>query len=243
MIAADPRLFADRLIVIDTETTGFDPVAGDRICEIGAVELVRCLPSGREFQVYLNPGRSSHPRALEVHGLSDAFLADKPRFEAVCRDFLAFVGDACLIAHNAQFDLNFLNFELRRCGRDPLPPERAICTAELGRARYPGAQNSLDALCDRFGVSRAKRVRHGALLDCQLLADVYIELIGGRQIGLGLAAPLAAERTQFAAAPAPVPRGRMPRPHAASDAELLRHAAFLGRLADPIWSRAAAATI
>ncbi|MDT7933194.1 MAG: DNA polymerase III subunit epsilon [Sphingomonadaceae bacterium] len=241
----DQRLFADRLVVLDTETTGFDPAQGDRIVEIGLVELVRCLPSGRELQLYVNPGRPSHPRALEVHGLTCSFLADKPVFAAVAHELIDFIGDSAFVAHNAQFDLGFLNAELARCGLPRLPPTRAICSAELARTRFPGAPVTLDNLCDRFGIDRSTRVKHGAVIDCRLLAEVYLELIGGRQIGLALATPAAARESDPSTADAAPrrPLARQPRPHAPSKVELEAHARFLATVTDPIWHRAPTATI
>jgi len=234
----DPRLFADRLIVLDTETTGLDPRNGDRIVEIAAIELHRCLPSGREFQAYLNPDRSVPFEAARVHGLTDDFLADKKRFAEIVGDFLAFIEGAHVIAHNAAFDIAFLDEELRRVGRPPLTMERAICTLQLSRARFPGAQHSLDSLCERFSIDRSARVKHGALIDTRLLADVYIELIGGRQIGLGFAAPEVA-RTASPTFANPMPFAsrpqRTPRPHQATADEIARHEAFLAGITDPIW--------
>lgn len=238
MSTPDPRLFADRLIVLDTETTGLDPRSGDRIVEIAAIELHRCLPSGREFQAYLNPDRSVPFEATRVHGLTDAFLSDKQRFAEVAGDFLAFIEGAHVIAHNAAFDIAFLDEELRRAGRKPLTMERAICTLQLARARFPGGQHSLDQLCERFGIDRSARIKHGALIDTRLLADVYIELIGGRQIGLGFAAPEVAHSAAPALGiPMPFAGGppRTPRPHHATAEEITRHEGFLAGISDPIW--------
>lgn len=238
MSTPDPRLFADRLIVLDTETTGLDPRSGDRIVEIAAIELNRCLPSGREFQVYLNPDRTIPPEATRVHGLTNDFLADKQRFAEIAGDLLAFIEGAHVIAHNAAFDIAFLDEELRRVGRKPLTMERAICTLQLARTRFPGGQHSLDQLCERFGIDRSARVKHGALIDTRLLADVYIELIGGRQIGLGFAVPEVARNAAPMLGP-PMPFAqrpqRTPRPHAATAEEIARHEAFLADITDPIW--------
>ncbi|MEM9010122.1 MAG: DNA polymerase III subunit epsilon [Pseudomonadota bacterium] len=176
-----------REIVLDTETTGLDPATGDRIIEIGAVELFNHLPTGESFHRYLNPDRSVSDGAVAVHGLTDAFLADKPRFAEVADDFLSFIGEAKLVIHNAAFDMGFLNAELARLDRTPLRDEQAIDTLEIARRRYPGARNSLDALCARFGVDNSAREKHGALLDAEILAHVYLELVGGRQPGLELA--------------------------------------------------------
>jgi DNA polymerase-3 subunit epsilon len=177
-----------REIVLDTETTGFEPETGDRIVEIGAVELLNHLPTGRTFHAYLNPDRTMPKAAFEVHGLSDDFLRDKPRFRDVARDLLSFVGDARVIAHNASFDVKFLGFELKWAGLPPIPVEQSLDTAEMARRKFPGSPVSLDALCRRFGVDNSAREKHGALLDSELLAEVYLELIGGRQPDLILAA-------------------------------------------------------
>ena len=175
-----------REIVLDTETTGLDPDAGDRIVEIGAVELLNQMPTGRTFHRYINPQRDVPAEALAVHGLSAAFLADKPVFAAVAAEFAAFVGDARLVIHNAAFDMRFLNAELGWAGQAGFAWARAVDTLELARRRFPGAVNSLDALCRRFGVDNSGREKHGALLDSELLAEVYLELMGGRQPDLVL---------------------------------------------------------
>ena len=178
-----------REIVLDTETTGFDPETGDRIVEIGAIELVNHLPTGRTYHAYINPERSMPQGAFEVHGLGDDFLRDKPLFKAVAPGFLDFVGeDSRLVIHNAGFDMKFLAWELRKAGLAPIPIERAIDTVEMARRKFPGSPASLDALCRRFGIDNSAREKHGALLDSELLAEVYLELIGGRQPGLVLAA-------------------------------------------------------
>ena len=173
-----------REIVFDTETTGLDPATGDRVVEIGCLELVNRLPSGETFHVYINPERDMPKEAEAVHGLSAAFLKDKPVFAQVAEAFLAFVGDAPLIAHNADFDMKFINAELRACGRDDLSAHKVIDTLTMARQRFPGAPASLDALCRRFGVDNSNRDLHGALIDSELLAGVYLELSGGRQPGL-----------------------------------------------------------
>ena len=175
-----------REIVLDTETTGLDPDDGHRIVEIGAIELENLLPTGRVYHQYINPERAVPRDAVAVHGLTDAFLADKPVFSAVSRAFLDFIGDARLVIHNAAFDLRMLNAELARLGREPLPAARALDTLEIARARFPGASASLDALCRRFGIDNSGREKHGALLDSELLAEVYLELMGGRQRGFAL---------------------------------------------------------
>ena len=175
-----------REIVWDTETTGFDPTAGDRLVEIGAVELVNHMPTGRIFHQYINPERDMPQGAFEVHGLSEEFLKDYPVFKNVGQAFIDFVGDAVLIAHNASFDMKFINAELKWAQLPQFPTNRALDTLEIARRKFPGAQNSLDALCRRFGVDNSGREKHGALLDSELLAEVYLELIGGRQPDLTL---------------------------------------------------------
>jgi DNA polymerase III subunit epsilon len=175
-----------REIVIDTETTGLDPLAGHRVVEIGAVELVDRAPTGRTFHRYLNPERDMPADAVAVHGLTAEFLADKPPFEYVADEFLAFVGDAPLVAHNAGFDIGFLNAELKRAGKPPIATERVVDTLVLARRKHPGGHNTLDDLCSRYGIDRSHRTQHGALLDAELLAAVYVELITTRQAALRL---------------------------------------------------------
>lgn len=186
-----------REIVLDTETTGFDPETGDRLVEIGAVELMNHLPTGRTFHKYVNPERDMPDSAFAVHGLSAEFLSDKPLFSHVAAEFVEFIGpEAKLVIHNASFDMKFLNYELKRAGHPTLPWSRALDTLALAREKFPGAQNSLDALCRRFGIDNSARTLHGALLDSEILAEVYLELIGGRQPDLILApAPQAAAQT------------------------------------------------
>jgi DNA polymerase-3 subunit epsilon len=227
-----------REIVFDTETTGLSPLNGDRLVEIGCVELVNRVETGRTFHAYFNPGRPMPSEAEAVHGLSTVFLSDKPAFHELCEDLIEFIGDSPLIAHNASFDFGFLNHELEHCGRPLICMTRMVCTLVLARQRHPGAKHSLDALCTRFGVDRSLRVKHGALIDAQLLAQVYVELMGGRQIGLSLAAEAASAEPAAASAAAPIVlKVRPPRPHAASLEEMERHTAFLRGIADPIWSR------
>jgi DNA polymerase III subunit epsilon len=231
-----------REIVFDTETTGLSPLNGDRLVEIGCVELLNRVETGRTFHAYFNPGRPMPTEAHMVHGLSDAFLSDKPSFHDRCEELLEFIGDAPLVAHNASFDFGFLNHELGACGRALVCLTRMIDTLALARQRHPGAKHSLDALCTRFGVDRSLRVKHGALIDAQLLAQCYVELTGGRQIGLSLAAVSATDaapkpgEARIGAAPIRL-IVRPPRPHSASDEELERHAAFVATLVDPIWQR------
>lgn len=230
-----------REIVFDTETTGLSPANGDRLVEIGCVEMVNRVETGRTFHAYFNPGRAMPSEAEAVHGLSDRFLSDKPPFEEMCEALLEFIGDSPLVAHNAGFDFGFINHELGGCGRPAVCTSRMIDTLAIARQKFPGAKHSLDALCTRFGVDRSLRIKHGALIDAQLLAQVYVELTGGRQIGLTLVAEeivtvpdeiILVESTVTAAV-------RPPRPHAPSEAELARHAAFLAGIKDPLWNRLA----
>ena len=221
-----------REVVLDTETTGLDPASGHRVVEVGAVELVNHIPSGRRFQRYLNPERDMPADAERVHGLTGAFLAQHRRFADEADALLAFVGDAKLVMHNAMFDLGFLNAELERIGKGPIPAERTVDTLAIARRKFPGAPASLDALCKRFGVDRSMREKHGALLDAELLTEVYLELTGGRQPALGL--QRAAPQPEVEAAPR-APRTRSPRPHAPTEAEAKAHAAFIATLKNPIW--------
>ncbi|ARO15700.1 DNA polymerase III subunit epsilon [Ketogulonicigenium robustum] len=220
-----------REIVMDTETTGFEPETGDRIVEIGCVELLNHLPTGRTYHQYINPQRDMPEDAFKVHGLSAEFLSDKPLFAHIAQDFLDFIGDAKLVIHNAAFDVKFLNAELSWVKMPQIAPSRAIDTLLIARRRFPGAQNSLDALCRRFGIDNAKRTLHGALLDSEILAEVYLELIGGRQPDFGLSAAA----TQTASGPATRNTWRpQPRPHALpsrlTPEEAEAHAAFVEAL-------------
>ena len=219
-----------REIIFDTETTGVNPAGGD-----GCIEMINRVETGREYHAYFHPERSMPSEAEAVHGLSDRFLSDKPLFADKAQELIDFLGDAPMVAHNAGFDFGFLNRELALCGRDPICLTRMVCTLVIARTRHPGAKHSLDALCSRFGVDRSQRVKHGALLDAQLLAQVYIELTGGRQIGLGLVADLSSDSV---AATTPIDRLLRPaRPHFASDEEITRHRAFIARLKQPLWER------
>ena len=224
-----------REIVLDTETTGFDPLSGHRMVEIGCVELFNHLPTGEVFHRYLNPERDMPEEAFKVHGLSAEFLADKPLFAAVAEDFLAFIGEAPLVIHNAEFDMRFINAELSRLGRPTLPMSRSIDTVAMARKRFPGAQANLDALCRRFEIDNTHRTRHGALLDSELLAEVYLQLIGGRQPGLELG--VAKTTGQIAGAVRLERVARPARPHLPTDGEAAAHAAFIGKLKNPIWLR------
>jgi DNA polymerase-3 subunit epsilon len=219
-----------REIVLDTETTGLDPLDGHRLVEVACVELFNYLPTGRTFHAYLNPERDMPTEAFQVHGLSAEFLSKHPCFAEAADEFLAFIGDARLIIHNARFDMAFLNAELRRIGRDPLHDGRAVDTLALALGKFPGAPCSLDALCRRFAVDNSARTKHGALLDCELLAEVYLNLMGGRQVDLGLLAP-----ARVSIASTGELRVRPPRPHAPAAAELEAHAAFIAKLENPVW--------
>ena len=223
-----------REIVLDTETTGLEPSEGHRIVEIGCVEIMDRFPTGKTFHVYLNPERDMPVDAFRVHGLSAEFLGDKPLFSAVHQDFIAFLGDAKIVIHNAAFDTKFLNHELGRLGVPPLVPDRIVDTLLLARRKHPNASNSLDALCDRYGLDRSRRVKHGALLDAEILAEVYSELLGGKQSRLDLRS--AAARLAGTAS-AGLTRSE-PLPPRLTAAEIAAHSAFIETLgSDSIWSR------
>jgi DNA polymerase III subunit epsilon len=225
-----------REIVFDTETTGLDPAGGDRIVEIGCIEMFNRAETGRHFHAYFNPDRPMPAGAEAVHGLSDIFLSDKPRFLERAGELLDFIEDSPLVAHNASFDFAFLNHELGQCGQAAICLSRMVDTLTLARSRHPGCKHSLDALCTRFGVDRSRRTRHGALLDAQLLAQVYVELTGGRQIGLGLVEDIQDAGVAVGGA-VPEREARIARPHAAAIEELERHRAFVSRLVNPLWAR------
>jgi len=231
-----------REIVFDTETTGLNPAAGDRIVEIGCIEIYNRVETGRHFHAYFNPERLMPSDAEAVHGLSSIFLSDKPLFSERVEELLEFIEDSPLIAHNAMFDFGFLNFELERCGRPMVCMTRMRDTLQLARTRHPGAKHSLDALCMRFGIDRSQRVKHGALLDAQLLAQVYVELTGGRQIGLGLVAEAGSVAVRSSDRPVIVRQPRPARPHFAAEEELARHRAFIAQLVNPLWTRFAIAS-
>jgi DNA polymerase-3 subunit epsilon len=225
-----------REIVFDTETTGLDPLRGDRLVEIGCIELLNRIPSGQTFHRYLNPQRDMPAEAFAVHGLSVEFLADKPLFAAIADEFIAFVGDAPLVAHNASFDIGFINAELDRCGRLAIARDRLIDTLMLARRKYVGVRNSLDDLCARFGIDNSKRTKHGALLDAELLAEVYLELIEARQAQLGLAAGTSGRIIVGGEAGAPRLRA-VALAARLSDAERAAHRAFVATLGDKaIWN-------
>ena len=224
-----------REIVLDTETTGLEPPE-HRIVEIGALELINHVPTGRVYHQYINPGRPMPAEAFAVHGISDSDLADKPAFAAIAEGFAAFVGDATLVIHNAAFDIRFLDFELERAGHPVLGIARAVDTLAMARERFPGAQNTLDALCRRFGVDSTRRIKHGALLDSELLAEVYAELMGGRQSALSLVARGSGEDGADGSLSAPAAQRPGSAPTRLTDAEREAHDAFVGTLgADALW--------
>lgn len=224
-----------REIIFDTETTGLDPKNGDRLVEIGCIEMVNRVPTGQTFHAYFHPDRDMPAAAEAVHGLSITFLSDKPRFHERAHEMLEFMGTSMLVAHNAGFDFGFVNSELEMCGLPHLSRDRMIDTVQMARVRHPGAKLSLDALCTRYGIDRSHRTRHGALLDAELLAQVYVELTGGRQIGLGLVAEAAANDASTLTLTMRERVFRTPRAHHASDAELARHTAFVATLTAPLW--------
>ncbi len=225
-----------REIIFDTETTGLDPKSGHRLVEIGCIELVDRRETGQNFHAYFCPERDMPAEAEAVHGLSIGFLSDKPLFGERAEELLEFLGDCPLVAHNAAFDFGFVNAELARIGRPALDPARMCCTVQMARKLHPGAKHNLDALCVRYGIDRSHRIKHGALLDAELLAHLYIEMTGGRQIGLGLASSDTDAAKDAPIAPVRPPRAfREPRPHAASASELARHNDFVAGLNQPLW--------
>jgi len=227
-----------REIVFDTETTGLNPLGGDRIVEIGCVELFNRLPTGETFHVYLNPERDMPEAAFRVHGLSVEFLSDKPLFTDIAQDFIDFIGDAALVAHNASFDMGFINAELVRVNRPIIDSERVIDTLQIARRKHPFGPNSLDALCQRYNIDNSKRTKHGALLDSEILAEVYIELTGGRQADLGLATTESkpSERQKLDEGTSLRTKRPTALPNRLSEAELAAHSAFVATLGgDVIW--------
>ncbi|AEI96058.1 MULTISPECIES: DNA polymerase III subunit epsilon [Roseobacter] len=227
-----------REIVLDTETTGFDPESGDRIVEIGAVELMGHVATGKTYHQYINPERMMPDEAFQVHGLGDEFLRDKPKFAEVGQAFLDFIGDAKLVIHNAAFDIKFLNAELKWMNLPQIPWEQAIDTLAIARKRFPGSPASLDALCRRFGIDNASRTLHGALLDSEILAEVYLELIGGRQPDFGLSniPQKSAGDTSVDWTPRPRPT---PLPSRMTEEEAAAHAEFVAKLGDDaVWLKA-----
>lgn len=225
-----------REIAFDTETTGLDPKNGDRLVEIGGVELINHVPTGRTYHVYLNPERDVPIEAFNVHGLSSEFLADKPKFADVAREFLDFVADAVLVIHNAAFDMGFINMELARVGLDPIPEVQVLDTLAIARRKHPGSPASLDALCNRYGIDNSRRTKHGALLDSEILAEVYIELIGGKQAGLAFASEggddAASYASQTPARRGPARARPVPLAPRLSASEREAHRAFIGDLPD-----------
>ena len=234
-----------REIVLDTETTGLSPKDGHRIIEIGALELINHMPSGKQLHLYINPERQIEEDAVRVHGITSDFLQDKPVFADIAQEFLDFIGEDMMVIHNASFDMGFINAELQRLGYSALPDNRAIDTLAMARRKFPGAQASLDALCRRFGIDNAHRDLHGALIDSDLLAEVYIELIGGRQPDLGLASAFSIADDNNRASLSDTDDGfeiiagpmRAVRPHEASPEELALHEQFLDTIKDPFWRR------
>ncbi len=225
-----------REIVFDTETTGLDPKTGDRMVEIGCIEMVNRVTTGRSYHAYYNPERDMPEQAEAVHGLSIGFLSDKPKFSETAHELLEFIEDSPLIAHNARFDFGFLNNELTMAAMAEVDMARMIDTIAIAKRRHPGAKLSLDALCSRYGIDRSHRVKHGALLDAELLAQVYVELTGGRQIGLELAAEQADSVVEIPGGKAVQREFRAPRPHSASEEELARHKVFLEKMEKPLWA-------
>lgn len=229
-----------REIVMDTETTGLDPKKGDRLIEIGCIELVNRIPSGREYHQYINPdGREVHPDAERVHGISTASLADKPKFAEIADAFLSFLGnDGALVIHNANFDMGFINMELDRLGRPPITPDRVVDTLAIARRKHPAGPNTLDALCKRYGIDNSKRIKHGALMDSSLLADVYVELLGERQAKLGLAKAGAAEETRNIVQMGRAKQRLKPLPQRLDPEDEAAHAKFVESLGEKaIWKK------
>ncbi|MDE8349790.1 MAG: DNA polymerase III subunit epsilon [Acidocella sp.] len=219
-----------RSVLFDTETTGLDPLTGDRVIEIAAIELINDLPTANQFHALLDPERDIPSESTRVHGITNFHVEGKPKFADIANDMLAFFGDSKLVAHNAPFDFGFIDSELARIGKRALGYERMVDTLVLAKKRFPGMPNSLDALCRRFEIDLSARTTHNALLDCKLLAEVYVELTGGRQRGLTLETEQALAFAQYERATT-----RTPRPIVVSQVELDAHAAFVDRLKDPLW--------
>lgn len=226
-------MIENREIVLDTETTGMNPDAGDKIVEIGCLELINHIPTRKTLQIYINPEREVPPEAIAVHGITNEFLKDKPVFSQIYTQLLDFIGTAKLVIHNAEFDMKFLNAELRNVGHQALKWDRVIDTVTMARKKYPGSPANLDALCRRFGIDNSERSFHGALLDSELLAEVYLELLGGRQHGLGISG----SETNVQNSKKIDRPFREQRVYAASAAELAAHEELVGRLADPLWRK------
>ena len=222
-----------RQIIFDTETTGFDPFQGDRLIEIGCLVMENMILTGEKFHYYCNPETQVSEGAYQVHGLDNEFLKDKPLFAEIAQELTDFIGTADLVAHNADFDMKFINFELEKAGYRPFAPTRFIDTLAIARNKFPGAQNSLDALCRRFQIENSHRTLHGALLDSEILAEVYVELMGGKQAGLDLSAKRADQMAQK--------RERKTRPYrqfTLTEAELVAHEEFIQSIKDPLWRKA-----
>ncbi|WP_043832525.1 DNA polymerase III subunit epsilon [Muricoccus aerilatus] len=222
-----------RALILDTETTGLDPATGDRVLEVAAIEVVNLMPTGRSFHRLINPERDVPPEATKVHSFTAAMLADKPLFAEILPELLDFLGDDPVIAHNAPFDFNFLDHEFDRCGTPRIDRSRMVDTLVMAKKRFPGLPNSLDALCRRFGIDLSARTTHNALLDVQLLGQVYLELMGGKQPGLELATSIGARSGLIATSG---PTIRTPRPIVPSAEDLERHAAFVAKLKEPVWA-------
>lgn len=229
-----------RQIILDTETTGLDPATGDRLVEIACVETINTVPSGENFHVYIDPQRDVPDEAFRIHGLSTEFLKGKPLFDQVVDDFLAFIGDAPLVIHNAEFDMRFINSELQRSGHAPLPMDRVIDTLAMARRKHPGSPASLDALCSRYRIDNSRRVKHGALLDAELLAEVYAELSGGRQSALVLASETKIVRQIEAVEVRPRPQ---PLPPLILAEEENAHHSFIGKMGEKaVWLKYSSAS-
>ena len=229
-----------REIVLDTETTGFDPENGDRIIEIGCVELENHIPTGKHLQLYINPEREIPAEAIAIHGITNEFVADKPVFAQVYTEFIEFITNARLVIHNAEFDMKFINWELQQVGHPIVPWNCVVDTLAMARHKFPGSPANLDALCRRFNIDNTERTYHGALLDSELLAEVYLELLGGRQHGLGLAADKQKSANRPEEKTTKTNREfREPRPHSASAAELTAHQKLLEKLNNPLWQKTA----
>jgi DNA polymerase III subunit epsilon len=218
-----------REIVFDTETTGFDPNSGDRLVEVGCVELVNLVPTGNFLHKYVNPERDVPEAAVQIHGLTTDFLKDHPLFSEIIAEFMEFIGESSLIAHNAEFDMRFINWELENAGHKIIQPSRFIDTLQIARSRFPGAPNNLDALCKRLGVDNSNRTKHGALLDSEILAEVYLELKGGKQAGLELVQKNRPAKKSF------VKKERAPRSFPPTGEELEAHEKFVSKIEEPVW--------
>ena len=224
-----------REIALDTETTGLDPFAGHKVIEIGCVEMFNRIRTGNSFQAYINPQRDVPEEAFRVHGISNAFLADKPVFAEIAKEFVEFIGDSKLVIHNAQFDLKFINYELNLLNIKPIHNDRAIDTMLIARRKFPGAPAKLDALCKRFNIDLSARTKHGALLDSELLADVYLELMGGRQETLSFEEEKSTAKIEVQKVAKPIITARS---FPASEVEIAAHQAFLKKVKNPIWETA-----